>query len=141
MLFSVCTPSMREFFLGKNMDKEKFKIAETFMNRRSFEIEAGRSVIANGPKDLTKDVGLRTTLLDSSLTTYRAMMYALGTPITSISDNVRAIRDARRSRNGVAEFAQNVFNTWDTLVQNSQPRELTPMQEVVITQLHEDPLT
>lgn len=120
------------------MDKEKLKIAEIFMNRRAFEIEVSKTFISKRA-ELTKDAGLKQTLLDSSLTTYRAMMYALGTPIESIYQNTMAIREARKSRNGVVEFARHVFSTWDSLVESSQAREIAPMQEVIITESNENP--
>lgn len=108
--------------MGKIM-KDKFEIAQQFLDGRSFEHQAGRNILAH--PDLAKDQGFKKTLLDSSLTTYRALMFALGTPPNSIHSNVQGIREARSTRNGVVEFANNVYSSWDQMAELYAPVPLS----------------
>ena len=111
--------------------KNKFEIAQQFLEGRSFEHQTGRNILAH--PDLSKDQGFKRTLLDSSLTTYRAMMYALGTPLDSIHSNVQSIRESRSTRNGVVEFARNVYGAWDQLSERQTPVELYANEEQYIS--------
>ncbi len=115
------------------MERNKLKIAQQFLANRSFEMTASRQLAAH--PDIAKDQGLKQTLLDSSLTTYRAMMFALGTPISSIHDNVEKIKQTRTTRNGIVEFAQTIYSTWDLLSEANKPVELNVNEEVQLIQI------
>lgn len=103
------------------MERNRVELAQKFIANRAEVHNLGRQIVQSSElhPGVTKDVGLRQTLLDSSITTYRAMLFALGSPIQSIRQNSENVREAKKTRNGVLEFAKYVYETWDTITESS----------------------
>lgn len=122
------------------MEQNRIKLAQQFIARRAETHNAGRRLVGSSEMhpDIAKDVGFRQTLLDTSMTTYKAMLFALGAPISSIRLNSENIRESKKTRNGVLEFAKNVYNAWDEMTERSCV-ELAPSEEHTIPKATPNP--